>query len=69
MGNALEDSEVKLLKKEKNQTALEIKGVATSFARNLSEGDLGKEMMEELTAEPKKIGWFKKLINRIFTTI
>ena len=69
MSGILEKSEKKALKKEKEQSVIEIKAAMNSFAREITEGGLGSEMMTELTAEPKKVNWFKRMLNKLFYTI
>jgi hypothetical protein len=65
----LEDAEIRQLKKERNQSEIEITAAMNSFAREISEGGLGAEMMTELTTPPKKENWFKRLLRKIFYTI
>ena len=68
MPNALENSEMRLLKNERAQTEIEVKAAMSSFARELSEGGLGNEMLNDLKKEPVKPSWFKRFINRILRT-
>jgi hypothetical protein len=65
----IEDAELRQLKKERNQSEIEVTAAMNSFAREISEGGLGAEMMTELTAPPKKESWIKRFFKNIFYTI
>ena len=63
------ESEARLLRKERDLSKVEVSAAMNSFAREITEGGLGTEMIEELSTGTRKDGWLRRFINKVLYVV